>query len=98
MALQRNKLISIFIFSGIAVCICLLWKQISLPQMLPVIDFILIEKGKRQLGLYHKGQLIKTYTVALEFSPCGHKEQEGDGKTPEGCIPFQPKTLKASFI
>ena len=29
-------------------------------------------------------RLLKTYPVALGFNPVGHKQFEGDGKTPEG--------------
>ena len=29
-------------------------------------------------------ELIKTYNIRLGFNPVGHKQEEGDGKTPEG--------------
>lgn len=48
------------------------------------IDFIVVEKSSRTLSVYQKGQRIKQYKVALGFNPIGHKEKEGDGKTPEG--------------
>ncbi|WP_028579553.1 L,D-transpeptidase family protein [Desulfogranum japonicum] len=48
------------------------------------IDKILIEKHKRRLTLLSQGVAIKTYEVALGKNPVGPKEQQGDGKTPEG--------------
>lgn len=47
-------------------------------------DRIVIEKAKRTLTLYAKGKVLKTYLVALGTNPVGPKQQEGDGKTPEG--------------
>jgi L,D-peptidoglycan transpeptidase YkuD (ErfK/YbiS/YcfS/YnhG family) len=47
-------------------------------------DKVLIEKQARQLTLIAKGEVIKTYTIALGGNPVGPKEREGDNKTPEG--------------
>ena len=47
-------------------------------------DKVLIEKQARRLTLFSKGEVIKTYTIALGGNPVGHKEREGDNKTPEG--------------
>jgi L,D-peptidoglycan transpeptidase YkuD (ErfK/YbiS/YcfS/YnhG family) len=46
--------------------------------------FIEVYKEDRILKLW-KGDLLQgEYPVGLGFHPVGHKEQEGDGKTPEG--------------
>jgi tetratricopeptide (TPR) repeat protein len=47
-------------------------------------DKILIEKRARRLMLISKGEVLKTYKIALGGSPNGHKEREGDNRTPEG--------------
>ena len=47
-------------------------------------DKILIEKKERRLMLISKGEVIKTYKIALGGDPIGPKEREGDSKTPEG--------------
>jgi L,D-peptidoglycan transpeptidase YkuD (ErfK/YbiS/YcfS/YnhG family) len=51
-------------------------------------DKIVIEKKARRLMLISKGEVIKTYKIALGGDPIGPKEREGDNKTPEGtyCI------------
>jgi murein L,D-transpeptidase YafK len=46
---------------------------------------------------YHQGRLLKTYRISLGFSPRGHKEQEGDGKTPEGVYFIEAKNIKSKF-
>ena len=47
-------------------------------------DRVLIEKKARRLTLFTKGEVIKTYKIALGGNPVGPKEREGDQKTPEG--------------
>ena len=36
------------------------------------------------MTLLSKGEVIKTYTIALGGDPVGPKERQGDNKTPEG--------------
>lgn len=36
------------------------------------------------MELYENGKLLKSYHVSLGKNPLGHKEKEGDKKTPEG--------------
>ncbi len=48
------------------------------------IDSIVVFKSKRQLLAYSKGNLLKTYKIALGRQPIGAKQFEGDRKTPEG--------------
>ncbi len=47
-------------------------------------DAVLVKKGQRRLYLMRDGKPFRTYRVALGFAPEGHKEREGDGRTPEG--------------
>jgi tetratricopeptide (TPR) repeat protein len=47
-------------------------------------DKILIEKKARLLTLISKGEVLKTYKIALGGNPNGPKERQGDNKTPEG--------------
>ena len=48
------------------------------------VDKILIEKKTRRLMLISKGEVLKTYKVALGGNPNGPKESQGDNRTPEG--------------
>lgn len=47
-------------------------------------DLVRVEKAARRLTLWHQGDLLKEYRVALGWNPVGPKEREGDGRTPEG--------------
>lgn len=45
---------------------------------------IVVYKRTRRLELWQDSKLIGDYPIGLGFIPEGHKEIEGDGKTPEG--------------
>ena len=45
---------------------------------------VLIEKKERRLTLLSKGEVIKTYKIAIGGNPIGPKERQADNKTPEG--------------
>lgn len=47
-------------------------------------DRILVEKGKRKLSLFYRGEIIKEYDISLGRNPVGAKTEAGDNKTPEG--------------
>jgi murein L,D-transpeptidase YafK len=47
-------------------------------------DEVLVKKSQRRLYLMRDGKPFRTYRVALGFEPDGHKQREGDGRTPEG--------------
>jgi murein L,D-transpeptidase YafK len=58
----------------------------ELPNRSPVAAprVVLIRKADRVLGMYRNGRLAGTYPIALGSYPEGHKQREGDGRTPEG--------------
>ncbi|MDQ3813487.1 MAG: L,D-transpeptidase [Armatimonadota bacterium] len=58
-------------------------KRLKLPLPLPQAR-IVITKSQRSLELFSGATLVKTYRVALGPIPTGHKQQRGDGRTPEG--------------
>ncbi len=72
-----------------------------LPELepLPKIENprIVIKKSQRTLELFDSDKLIKTYKIALGFAPVGDKEQEGDGKTPEGDFYIFTKNDRSQF-
>ena len=43
-----------------------------------------VDKSERKLYVYAGEQLLATYRVALGINPAGHKQREGDRRTPEG--------------
>ncbi len=61
------------------------------------IDLIVIEKSKRKMMVYEKGELLKTYTISLGRNPIGAKEYEGDRKTPEGIYIINDKNPNSGY-
>ena len=47
-------------------------------------NMVVIWKNKRKMSLFRNKILLKTYPIRLGFNPIGHKQKEGDGRTPEG--------------
>ncbi|WP_333815139.1 L,D-transpeptidase family protein [Tabrizicola sp.] len=50
----------------------------------PEVTQVQVHKADRKLYLLHNDKVLKSYDIALGFAPVGHKQFEGDGKTPEG--------------
>ena len=44
----------------------------------------MVKKSERKLYLMRQDKPIRTYWIALGNRPDGHKERQGDGRTPEG--------------
>lgn len=61
------------------------------------VDKILIEKKERRLRLISKGEVLKTYKIALGEVPDGPKERLGDNKTPEGTYSIDSRNKGSSY-
>jgi murein L,D-transpeptidase YafK len=69
-------------------------------QTLPaatVADRIVIEKSARTLSLFSGDRKVKTYRIALGSNPRGPKQQEGDGRTPEGAYRIDGRKKDSAF-
>jgi len=62
-----------------------------------IIDKIEVYKSKRKMLVYSEGKLLKTYKIALGRNPIGHKEFEGDFKTPEGIYEINAKNPNSGY-
>jgi tetratricopeptide (TPR) repeat protein len=61
------------------------------------VDRILIEKKARRLMLISKGEVLKTYKIALGGNPDGPKERQGDNKTPEGTYVIDSRNRESRY-
>ena len=84
----KNNLLTISILTLLTgLCLSFYRWNYSFEKPLPkntVVDKIVVLKSKRELQLWYKNTLLKTYKISLGLQPIGHKEYEGDRKTPEG--------------
>ncbi len=67
------------------------------PSVKPEKVHIIIHKAERNLELYGDGRLIGRFRIALGASPVGHKQMEGDSKTPEGSYYICTRLKESKF-
>lgn len=48
------------------------------------VDKLEVIKHRRRMLAYSGGRVIKEYRISLGRNPIGHKQEQGDNKTPEG--------------
>ncbi|MDL2239303.1 L,D-transpeptidase family protein [Bacteroidales bacterium OttesenSCG-928-K03] len=91
------KKILIFIISSaiIGLIIFYFYPDKKLPKD-AIIDKIVVIKSQKKLFAYSNGNLLKTYRVAIGSNPIGHKEYQGDKKTPEGTYTINDKNPNSS--
>jgi hypothetical protein len=63
-----------------------------------IADRIVIEKGARRLRLLRGGNVIAEYPVKLGLNPYGHKQREGDFRTPEGTYHLSRRNPRSEFF
>lgn len=61
------------------------------------VERIVIEKAARRMQLIQDGNAVRTYQIALGFTPEGDKVRQGDGKTPEGEFAIDRRNDESSF-
>lgn len=72
------------------------WPTAALPSDVRA-DLVVVRKADRRLDLYQSGRLLKSYAVSLGRQPSGHKERQGDGRTPEGEYRLDYRNAGSSF-
>lgn len=60
-------------------------------------DRVVVTKSAKTLTLFSGSRVIATYPIALGFNPVGHKQREGDGRTPEGQYVLDYKKTNSAF-
>lgn len=67
-----------------------------LPQGI-IIDKLVVLKSERKMEAWSGNELVKTYAVALGKDPIGHKQFEGDYKTPEGTYIINDRNANSGY-
>lgn len=60
-------------------------------------DLVVVKKSARKMTVFHNGEIIKTYHIAMGENPRSHKVKEGDEKTPEGRYILDYKKSDSAF-
>ena len=70
----------------------------SVEPALPMADRVLVQKAERKLQLLRNGEVLRTYKIALGLRPEGHKEFEGDFRTPEGLYRLNRRNPNSEYF
>ena len=60
-------------------------------------DKVLVLKSKRKMYLINNNKRFKQYDISLGDDPIGHKQQQGDERTPEGHYIIDYRNPKSSY-
>lgn len=63
----------------------------------PEVTSVQVHKAARKMYLLHHGRVLESYDISLGFAPEGHKQFEGDGKTPEGAYYITHRNPQSRF-
>lgn len=63
----------------------------------PDVTFVVVSKANRRMHLFHEDTVLSAYDIHLGFAPEGHKQFEGDGKTPEGLYRINRRNPESEF-
>lgn len=63
----------------------------------PEVTYVVVNKSNRKMWLMHHDRVLEEYKVQLGFAPMGHKQVEGDGKTPEGSYVIDRRNPNSKF-
>lgn len=63
----------------------------------PPVTFIVVDKSDRKMWLLSGDDVLKEYDIELGGNPVGHKQFEGDEKTPEGTYYIDRRNPNSRF-
>lgn len=61
-------------------------------------DRVVVHKAERKLLLMRGDEILRSFNVALGLSPTGHKQREGDFRTPEGSYRLAGRKADSDFF
>ena len=68
----------------------------AMPKIM-MIDKVFVDKSARTLQLLSDDKVIKSYHIALGGNPVGHKQKQGDQRTPVGNYILDYKNEKSGY-
>lgn len=68
------------------------------PTVMPTVTRIVVHKAARRMELLSGNQVLRSYRVSLGLQPQGHKEREGDFRTPEGRYLLTRRNPRSDFF
>jgi murein L,D-transpeptidase YafK len=66
------------------------------PPLTERADRVVVFKSQRKMKLMKNGAVLRTYVISLGAVPKGHKQREGDERTPEGVYTLDWRNARSS--
>lgn len=79
-----------YVFFALSLCFCTFLQAADVDQ-------VVVDKSKHRLLLLNGDTRVREFSVAFGGEPQGHKQQEGDQKTPEGLYILDYKKADSAF-
>ncbi len=68
------------------------------PDAMGPAELVVVRKSERRLSLYREGREFRNYRISLGLNPVGHKQREGDFRTPEGRYLLTRRNARSDFF
>ena len=68
------------------------------PVVMPTVTRVVVNKTARTLELLSGSEVVRSYRISLGLQPQGHKEREGDFRTPEGRYYLTRRNPRSDFF
>ncbi len=95
--MRRRLLLALLALTGLLFAAWLLIPK-EPPLNLPQLDRIVVYKAARRMELFAGGRLVHTIGgIQLGDEPVGHKQFEGDERTPEGRYTIDLRNPRSSY-
>jgi murein L,D-transpeptidase YafK len=94
---SRRKFGAAWILAAALLCVLPAVVFATSDELKPA-DQVLVVKSEHRLYLIRDGQPYRSYKVALGLNPVGHKEREGDFRTPEGRYRLDARNPSSDFF
>ncbi|MBU2936125.1 MULTISPECIES: L,D-transpeptidase family protein [Pacificibacter] len=93
--MERRKFIAVL--AAVSLFPTVAFSRTLAPYTGPRVTRVVLYKGRRRLYLLSGTKVLKKYKVGLGGVPVGHKQFEGDGKTPEGSYIIDRKNPQSQY-
>lgn len=60
-------------------------------------DLVIVQKSERKMYIVVEDSVVREYKIALGDNPRGHKQREGDERTPEGVYTLDRKKADSAY-
>lgn len=88
-----KRFCSLLLLTAVAAC-----APVEKQPLTEQADFILVDKSDRTLTLFKDGEKLRTYSdIAFGDQPAGHKQFEGDERTPEGRYTIDARNPNSAY-